>query len=60
MSKFKGITVECGSCHRTQLRYSASKPHGLRLDELNAIGWTFDDSVQEWRCPFCWDKEHLS
>jgi hypothetical protein len=54
------IEVECGVCHRVQLRWSSATPNGLTLDQLEAIGWTFDDSAQEWRCPFCWERDHAS
>lgn len=54
------IQVECGACHRTQLRRSDAHANGLTLEEIDAIGWTFDESAKEWRCPFCWEKEHLS
>jgi hypothetical protein len=58
LSKGRPITVECGACHRSQLRWSNDYPNGLRLHEIEAIGWTFDESAKEWRCPFCWEKEH--
>ena len=47
------VVVECGDCHRTQLRRSKVDPDGLSLEELDAIGWVFDETVMTWRCPFC-------
>ena len=52
------VEVECGECHRKQLRWSEDHPSGLRLAELEMIGWVW--TGLEWRCPFCFEKEHFS
>jgi hypothetical protein len=49
------IEVECGTCHRRQLRWSNEYPNGLRLDDIYRIGWTWDGAT--WMCPICHREE---